>query len=55
MDKDSQAIINEIAKWKNCALEAAHVACYNCEEYREDRKHCKECRIARIKEEAGEG
>lgn len=47
-----QRLTQELGMWKNRAVEAAQVACDNCEEYQEDRKKCGNCRIKRIKEEA---
>lgn len=43
----------EVGKWKNRALDAAQMACYNCEEYvPHDDKRCQQCRIRLIREEA---
>lgn len=53
-DKRIQSLMQEVAKWKNRALEAAEQACYNCEEYVErNDNHCHKCRIKKILEDAG--
>ena len=44
-------LTNDVAKWKNRALEAAQRACDECSEYMA--RHCEKCRIKKIKEEAG--
>jgi hypothetical protein len=50
-DLQVQQLRQDVAKWKNRALEACEKACFNCEEYW-SRKHCEKCRITKIKEEA---
>ena len=45
-----QQLIQDIAKWKNRALEAAERACFECESLHKD---CDKCRMKKIKEEAG--
>ena len=43
----------EVGKWKNRALDAANMACYNCEEYvPHNDKRCEKCRIRVIREDA---
>lgn len=44
-----QQLIQDIAKWKNRALEAAERACFECENLHAD---CEKCRMKKIKEEA---
>ena len=53
-DKDLriQRLTQDIAKWKNRALEAASKACDECREYTP--RCCNCCRIKQIKEEAEE-
>lgn len=47
-------LTQEIARWKNRALEACEKACFNCEEYMSrDKGLCNVCRIKKIQEEAG--
>lgn len=48
-DKRIQDLIQEIAKWKGRAIEAANQACFECERLDKD---CKKCRMLKIKEEA---
>lgn len=49
-----QMAMKEAGKWKNRAVEAAKFACFNCEEYQEERKKdCSKCRMHTILEEAG--
>lgn len=48
-DKKIQHLTQEVAKWKNRAVEAAEKACFECE--RLDRE-CATCRMAKIKAEA---
>lgn len=49
-----QMALKETGKWKNRAVEAAKFACYNCEEYQEERKKdCSKCRMQLILAEAG--
>lgn len=50
-DKAMQNLLREIGKWKNRALEAAQMACANCED-REENYACNKCRIRIIKESA---
>ena len=50
---DEKEIMHELAKWKGRAIEAARMACDNCEEYREGKTPCKGCRMKQILEEAG--
>lgn len=52
-DKQLVQLTQEVARWKNRAMEACEKACFNCEEYW-SRKHCDKCRVKKIKEEAGE-
>lgn len=49
---DEKMLVQELAKWKNRAIEAARMACDNCEEYREGKTPCKGCRMKQILEEA---
>ena len=54
MDQDRmiQQLMNEVAKWKNRALEAALRACDECDECDEMMTTCDKCRIKIIKESA---
>ena len=52
-DLKIQKLTQDVAKWKNRAVEVAQVACENCEEYAEGHKNCGACRVLKIKEEAG--
>lgn len=58
MDLKCQQLLQEVAKWKGRAVEAAAKACVNCEEYQEEKKHdksrCGYCRILQIQHEAAE-
>lgn len=58
MDLKCQQLLQEVAKWKGRAVEAAAKACQNCEEYQEDkkrdRKNCGHCRVLQIQHEAAE-
>ena len=47
-----QRLTQDVARWKNRAVELADVACQNCEEYMEAQRHCEKCRVRKIKEEA---
>ena len=49
-DKRIQYLTQEVAKWKNRAVEAAEKACFECEHLSAD---CSKCRMTKIKEEAG--
>lgn len=49
-DKRIQQLTQDLAKWKNRALEAAEKACFECE--RLD-ANCEKCRMKKIKEDAG--
>ena len=49
-DKRIQDLIQEVAKWKGRAIEAANQACFECERLDKD---CVKCRMTKIKEEAG--
>ena len=53
-DKDLriQRLIQDVAKWRCRALEAAYKACDECREYTP--RCCNSCRIKQIKEEAEE-
>lgn len=56
-DKDvrNQKLTQEVARWRNRALEAASKACFICEKYSEhNEKKCAVCRMIRIQEEAKE-
>ena len=53
MDEKETLLMHELAKWKGRAIEAARMACDNCEEYREGKTPCKGCRMKQILEEAG--
>ena len=48
-----QQLTQDVARWKNRAVEACSEACANCEEYNEGRTKCDGCRVMKIKEEAG--
>lgn len=57
LEKRIQDLIQEVARWKQRALNACEKACFNCEEYRPNaKKPCdvSGCCVYRIKEEAGE-
>ena len=45
-----QQLKQDVAKWKNRAVEAADRACMECEALHQD---CEKCRMQKIKEEAG--
>lgn len=49
-DMRIQRLTHEVARWKGRALEAAARACDECSEYMG--RHCEQCRIRKIKEEA---
>ena len=49
-DLKIQQLTQDVAKWKNRAVEAADRACLECEALHAD---CKKCRMTKIKEEAG--
>lgn len=52
-DLKIQKLTQDVAKWKNRAMEAAERACSECEEYMSREKEgCKKCRMTKIKEEA---
>lgn len=56
-EKKIHDMTNEIARWRQRALDACEKACFNCEEYRPDARHpcdVKSCRVYQIKEAAGE-
>ncbi len=48
-DRSIQQLTQDVAKWKNRAVEAANKACWECEQ---QPKLCEKCRIKQIKEEA---
>lgn len=48
-DKTIQGLLQDIARWKNRAVEAAERACVECERLDAD---CSKCRMMKIKEEA---
>lgn len=49
-DRLIQRLAQDVAKWKNRAVEAAEKACFECEHLAAD---CSKCRMTKIKEEAG--
>lgn len=44
-----QRLTQDLARWKNRAVEAAEQACFECERLDKD---CSKCRMQKIKEEA---
>lgn len=53
MEMKCQGLLQEVAKWKNRAVEAAEHACFNCEEYAEKR-NCERCRMRDILKEGND-
>lgn len=48
-DRLIQRLYQDLAKWKNRAVEAAERACFECERLDAD---CEKCRMKKIKEDA---
>jgi predicted metal-binding protein len=50
-DRVIQQLMQDIAKWKGRAIEAAETACQLCKQT--DLELCKHCRMEKIRKEAG--